>query len=235
MPIERVRRQRPAADVLEDVNQVHEVAFALASHELDEVVFGDVPRGDPSGISACARDEAPHVRADVVEVLRVVVAEVEVLAAVDVEPVVHLLARRQDEEHPFGSDLRQEQPVGARRQPEIFGLVEGVDENHHRLVAALRSRLVEQPAEKCAVLSGLGRQRDVVQLVADDQLRAHVLEEQPRRADVLRGDVEVMNVAPRLDQLAEQRGLADARLTSDRECIRMGTPGRRARHRPPGR
>src|SRR5689334_4771753 len=53
--------------------------------------------------------------------------------------------------------------------------------------------------------------------VAHDQLGAHVLEEDPGGTDVLRGDVEVVHIPPGLDQLAEQRRLADARLAADED------------------
>jgi hypothetical protein len=98
-----VSSERVRADVCEHVDQVHEVALALAGDQLHEPVAVHLPGRDPLVHLQVRAGEAEDVCTDVDEVLRVIVAEVEVLAPVDDKPMVDLLARSEMKKTPSGS------------------------------------------------------------------------------------------------------------------------------------
>src|SRR5437763_9654906 len=62
----------------------------------------------------------------------------------------------------------------------------------------------------------------MTQAVAHDDLRADVREKRLRRPDAERRDVEMVDVAARLDELSDDRGLADSRLPLENDV-----PGRK--------
>ncbi len=107
---------------------------------------------------------------------------------------------------------RQVEAVG-RCQIVVLDLVQGVDHDDDRLRPA-GSGLAEQLRQKAAVIARVGRQRGVTELEAQYQLRADVLQELLRRADVLGRDIEVVYVGAAGDQGRCDSGLADARLTA---------------------
>jgi hypothetical protein len=91
-------RERAARDVAQHVNEVHEVAVALGGEHVHELVLRDPPQLDARlQTRLVSRDLLTDVGAYVVEVPRVVIGEVEVLAAVDPKAVVGSRAGADDE------------------------------------------------------------------------------------------------------------------------------------------
>ena len=89
------------------MDEVHEVALALLGKQVDEIIGGDAPGRNPfRHLSLMRSQERVYVAADVVEVMWVVVADMQVLTTVDINPVVDLLPRGHYEESALGQNRR---------------------------------------------------------------------------------------------------------------------------------
>ena len=66
----------------------------------------------------------------------------------------------------------------------------------------------------------------MVESVPHDELRAHVLEELPRGADIFRRNIEMMNVGAAQDKHGGNGCLADTRLAADQQVARGKLPSR---------
>ena len=157
--------------------------------------------------------EVLDVAGDVLLVAWVLLADPDRRFVIHVEPVVVLLAGREHEEHARRQDAGQQEPVRGGWQAYVFGLVQRVYHYDERAGGALRG-LGQQLGQEPAIVSGVRRERLVVEVEADYELGAHVLQELPCGADVRLCDVEVVHVSAPGDQRGGDRGLADARLAS---------------------
>ena len=118
-----------------------------------------------------------------------------------------MLPRADDEVDARGQAGRQKEPVRSRCQACVLRLVERVDAHDQREVLRLIGHLRQEPGEEPAAMGRLGRQRGMIEPVANHELRAAVRQEGLRRADAEGRNVEVMDVASLLDELADDRGL----------------------------
>jgi hypothetical protein len=89
------------------------------------------------------------------------------------------------------------------------------------MILRVRCGLAQALRQEAAIVEGAVGDLVDLQLVAFDELGTGVLQEGARAADVLRGDVEVVNEAPVVDQFCHQGRLPNAGHAADDEVARV--------------